>query len=50
MCIGMKAELDNKGQWLAWGINKIYEEINKGIPGYAVRRVPSDIGRTSARI
>jgi len=46
MCMGMKAGLDNKGRWLAWGIDKIYERINKGMP--PDRQIggfhPSDVG------
>ena len=36
ICMGMKAGIDNKGEWLAWGIDRIYEEINKGIPGWGI--------------
>ena len=50
MCMRMKAGLDNKGQWLAWGIDKIYEEINNGIPVRVDRSVPSYISGLEARV
>jgi hypothetical protein len=40
-------ESNNKGEWFAWEINRIYEETNEGIPGWGV---PTGIRRARTRI